>query len=69
MWNPSQIQAATGSPARRTASIPATWLYRLSEEAPHGTELYISLDIPRLYGWGNDSYQTLDCLTQRRLLW
>ena len=40
----------------------STWLYQLSEEVPHGTELYISLNIPRLYGWSNDSYQTLDCL-------
>ena len=40
----------------------STWLYQLSEEVPHGTELSISLNIPRLYGWSNDSYQTLDCL-------
>lgn len=40
----------------------STWLYQLSEEVPHGTELSISMNIPRVYGWSNDSYQTLDCL-------
>lgn len=59
---PFQDTSGYGFTRQEDGLYAATWIYRLSEKASHGTELNISLDIPRLYGWGNDSYQTLDCL-------
>lgn len=60
---PFQDTSGYGFTRQEDGLYAATWIYRLSEKASHGTELNISLDIPRLYGWGNDSYQTLDCMT------
>ena len=60
---PFQDTSSYGFTRQEDGLYAATWIYRLSEKAPHGTELNISLNIPRLYGWGNDSYQTLDCMT------
>ena len=60
---PFQDTSFYGFTRQEDGLYAATWIYRLSEKAPHGTELNISLNIPRLYGWGNGSYQTLDCMT------